>query len=368
MGRPVSVGIDAPLRGTADRRPSHGGYGGAVSSEGGARKRVVRAAKVLFFAGGVVLLVLLIRETDTVDLWRRIREAGWMFTLAFGAHVGFMTMGALAWHTILCTKEPVAFAPVFAAFWSGESLNYLFPAGAPGEIAKGVFLKDRIEPAELVESLTIYNLLSGVSIFLWVLMGAVVGLVALDIPPGAPVLTAATAAVMLAVMVGIRRALKADKLGRWLAWGNKIPFVRYDAQAVKERIQSMDERLRAYRHEERRRFVRTLAILTVERVFTVLEVYFLLLGLMPDRGPDWLFWLSWMVLAAGEVVMYLTVFVPGQIGALEAGMTAIFALSALPVTVGLALELLRRGRKLLSILVMGAFWVVERASWRTSRA
>ncbi|MFW5877155.1 MAG: lysylphosphatidylglycerol synthase transmembrane domain-containing protein [Myxococcota bacterium] len=325
-------------------------------------------AKLLFFAGGVVLLVLLIRETDTVELWRRIREAGWMFTLAFGAHVGFMAMGALAWQTLLCTKEPVAFAPVFAAFWSGESLNYLLPAGAPGEIAKGIFLKERVEPAELVESLTIYNLLSGVSIFLWVLMGSVAGLVALDIPSGVPVLSAAAAALMLALMVGIRMALKADKLGRWLAWGNKIPFVRYDAEAVQERIQSMDERLRAYRHEERKRFTRTIAILLIERAFTVLEVYFLLLGLMPDRSADWLLWLSWMVLAAGEVVMYLTVFVPGQIGALEAGMTAIFGLSALPVTVGLALELLRRGRKILSILLMGVFWTIAQASPRRSRA
>jgi len=313
----------------------------------------MRALKVLFFLAGVVLLSVLIHETDTDALLARIRDSGWGFVGAFAAHMGFVAMGTSAWRLLLQVDRPISWFRLYGAFWTGEAVNYVFPAGAPGEIAKGVVLRGQAPAGELTESLTIYNLISGATIFSAIILCGVVALFVPDIPWTVPIASMVTGTLLMLGLLGIRVLLRLDMLGRLLDWLTKLPLVDYDPRRAREHVRSMDERLRAFRQENRPRFVKCLLFLVGARVFETLEVYALMEGLMPDRGLGWLLTAAFLIYGASMVVLYVTIFVPGQIGTVESGTAGIFRLMGASGTAGLALELLRRGRKLLSIAVVG---------------
>ncbi|NIR61981.1 MAG: hypothetical protein GWO02_22095, partial [Gammaproteobacteria bacterium] len=137
----------------------------------------------------------------------------------------------------------------------------VFPAGAPGEIAKGVVLRGRAPAGELTESLTIYNLISGSTIFSAIIVCGVVALFVPDLPWAVPIATMVTGVVLMLGLVGIRLLLRLELLGRLLEWLTKLPLVDYDPRSAREHVHSMDERLRAFRRENRPRFVRCLLFL-----------------------------------------------------------------------------------------------------------
>jgi len=270
-------------------------------------------------------------------------------------------MGTSAWRLLLRAPEPIPWFHLYGAFWTGEALNYVFPGGAPGEIAKGVVLRGRASAGELTESLTLYNLISGMTIFAAITLCGVVGLFVPDLPRAVPVAAIGTGVLLMLGLLGVRLLLRLELLGRLLEGLTKLPLVDYDPEAARDHVRSMDERLRAFRREERPRFVKCLLLLVGARIFETFEVYALMDGLMPDRGLGWLLMVAFLVYGASMVVLYVTIFVPGQIGAVESGTAGIFRLMGATSTAGLALELLRRGRKLLSIAAVGIGFVVVRA-------
>jgi uncharacterized membrane protein YbhN (UPF0104 family) len=320
----------------------------------------MRALKVLFFLAGVALLAVLIHETDTDALLARIRDSGWGFAGAFTAHMGFVAMGTSAWRLLLQVDRPVSWFRLYGAFWTGEAINYVFPAGAPGEIAKGVVLRGRAPAGELAESLAIYNLISGATIFGAIILCGVVAIFVPDIPSAVPIASMVTGTLLMLGLLGIRLLLRLEWLGRLLEWLTKLPLVDYDPASARDHVRSMDERLRAFRQGNRPRFVKCLLFLFGARVFETLEVYALMEGLMPGRGLGWLLTVAFLVYGASMVVLYVTIFVPGQIGTVESGTAGIFRLMGSSGTAGLALELLRRGRKLLSIAVVALVALVVR--------
>ncbi|MFW6049838.1 MAG: lysylphosphatidylglycerol synthase transmembrane domain-containing protein [Myxococcota bacterium] len=318
------------------------------------RRRLWTGVRLVLFAGGVALLVELLSRTDTQEVWQRMREVGWWFAAAFAAFTGLMGFSALAWRQLLEQRgERVPFAYVLAAYWAGESINYLLPAGAPGEVAKGVFLRRHVSHGELAQSLAVYNLLSGGVIFAWVVAAAIASLFLLDVSWLVAVATASLGSIMLAALWLLRRMVRAERLGRWLRVARRLPFPGLDPDGVQAHVRSMDERLQVFRRGHRARFGRMLAYLLVARVMQVAEVWLLLVGLLPDEEVVWLLQVALLVQAATQMVMYVTLFVPGQIGTMEGGSAIIFAILGMSAAVGLAMELLRRARKVLALLVAG---------------
>ena len=118
----------------------------------------------------------------------------------------------------------------------------------------------------------------------------------------------------------------------------------------------LDRRIRALWQEDRARLLRVLAYMCLARLCAIAEVLVLLWGLMPERDRVWLFELAVLVQAASQVLEYAALVVPGQIGAIEAGTAGVFAILGLGGWLGLALELLRRGRKLLAVAVAIPLW------------
>jgi uncharacterized protein (TIRG00374 family) len=317
-----------------------------------ARRRWGAALKVLLFGAGVALLAVLLAKTDSDALWGRIQQVGWLFPVAALMYVGAVTFGALAWREVTDHgKSKARFHDLFAAYWAGESVNFLLPAGAPGEVAKGYFLRDKAEPGELVSSITLYNLGTGVVWCTLMTISAVVVLAFTDLPTLVPYLTLGFALSLLVVLLVARLLLRRNALGRLLDATRGLPFIDFDSRKVERQVASMDERVRELSGNDGGHLPRFLGYITMARVFNWAEVFLLLVGLMPDRDVGFLMLLSLVAVTASQVVEYTTMFVPGQIGTLEGGTAGAFALLGVAATAGLAMELMRRGRKLAVVLV-----------------
>ena len=151
--------------------------------------KVKRAVQALLFLAGAGLLIALIARTDTQKLWERVSAAGGFFAWACAAYLATTMATAAAWHSLVKRNARPGYPVLFAAHFCGESVNFVLPAGAPGEVAKGAILRDRVAPGELAISLTMYNWLEGLVIFAVVMVNAAYALVAMDVPRGVPVAT-----------------------------------------------------------------------------------------------------------------------------------------------------------------------------------
>jgi uncharacterized protein (TIRG00374 family) len=316
------------------------------------KRRWSSVAKAMLFAAGMALLVVILVETDTDALLGRMRQVGWLFPAALATYVGTVAFGSLAWREMVDVNHSRArYRDLFAAYWAGESVNFILPAGAPGEVAKGYFLRGRAEAGELVTSITFYNLGTGLVWCGLMTVSAVLVLALSDIPPLVPYLTLAFALLLLVFTVVVRLLLRRQALGRWLGKLRRLPLVEFDAGRVEEQVATMDGRIRGLLGDHADRMGRMLGYITLARVLSWAEVYLLLLGLMPDRDPAWLMLVAFIAMTASQVVEFVTLFVPGQIGTLEGGTAGVFALMGLSGTAGLAMELLRRGRKLVAVAI-----------------
>jgi len=319
-----------------------------------------RAVQALLFVAGAGLLIALIAGTDTEKLWQRVSAAGGFFAWACVAYVATTMATAAAWQSLMKRKARPGYPVLFAAHFCGESVNFVLPAGAPGEVAKAAILRDRVAPGELAISLTMYNWLEGLVIFAVVMVSAAYALVAMDVPRSVPLATLATAATLIVVTAALRFALRRSAMRPVLRALSKLPFLRFDPERASDRVAELDRRIRALWQEDRGRLLRVLAYMCLARLCAIVEVLVLLWGLMPDRDRVWLVELAVLVQAASQVLQYAALVVPGQIGAIEAGTAGVFAMLGLGGWLGLALELLRRGRKLLAIAVAIPLWAVAK--------
>lgn len=316
-------------------------------------KRVVQTA---LFLAGVGLLIALIAHTDTEKMWQRISGAKIFFAAACATYVATTMTTTLAWGALMQRTARPGKALLFAAQLCGESVNFVLPAGAPGEVAKGAILKDRVDTSELAISLTLYNWLEGLVIAAVVIMSAVYALLSMDVPRMVSMVTLATGAILALVTAGLRLALRRSAMRPLLHKLAKLPFLHFDAERASDRMGELDARIGALWKQDRGRLLRALAYMSLGRVLAIVEVLVLLWGLMPNRDLRWLIELSVLAQAASQMLQYAALILPGQIGAMEGGTASVFAMLGLGAWLGLALELLRRGRKLVAVVVALVVW------------
>ncbi|MBW1810873.1 MAG: hypothetical protein JRJ87_21960, partial [Deltaproteobacteria bacterium] len=116
-------------------------------------------------------------------------------------------------------------------------------------------------------------------------------------------------------------------------------------------------------------FMRAVTLLIVVRVLQVAEVWIILLALLPDKGAGWLLLLSLLTQAISQLLTWVLSIVPGQIGVAEAGSALLFKLLYLDPLVGFSMELIRRIRKILGIVIgLLIGWLVGMRSEKQYRA
>jgi hypothetical protein len=304
----------------------------------------MRLINAILFAAGVVALIWMVARLGPESLAEAALAVGWVFALAVAAHLAGIALGALSLR--LCVGAPEPFRFYFAANLAGHAVNEATPLSKAGEVVKLTMITERAGAEHTAGGLIVWNISLMITGALSIAAGCAIALAAF------PVASAARAAVIglglgFAALAAVTLLFLYVRVGRWpLALLSRLGV---GAERLARWERSWLEIESHWRRVSRdsRRVAAILALAVAIRGANLLEAVFILgaLGIEP-------LWASALVgLASFQLSYWLTGFVPLQVGTAEGGTWAAFVALGLSGASGVALELVRKLRRLLFIAV-----------------
>lgn len=309
-----------------------------------------RLFESIFFALGLMLFVGLFLSIDLRAVVASVRRAGPAFLASLGCYLTSQLLNARAWQLVLGGDVP--FRRVLAASWAGHAANQLTPGSTAGEFWKASLLKaPGMDLKRIGASVVTTNLLGSVTGLCWVAVSLVYSAVALDLPTDT-----SRALTISALVAGLVASCVAWLLVRGAAhtaveWIVRVPGLSRFRPTWMRAALAMDQEFETTSKARPKALRRSVAMLIGCRAMQVCEVWALITAVLPDASKPFALNLSVFVMAFGQVVAWMLSIVPGQLGIAEAGSAGAFAIMGLPPAIGLAMELLRRGRKVVGISI-----------------
>ncbi len=292
-----------------------------------------------FFAFGLLVLIVMVTQLDFAQVWSGLKHAGYWFFAVVALWVVLYVFNAAAWFVIIkaqvpkeelarLSKEsgkPVSATP-FSFWWlykvtvSGFALNYATPGGLMGgEPYRVMELAPKIGTARASSSVILYAMTHifshfwfwFISIFLYILTRPV------NVFMGT-VLTIVGSFCILGLwffMVGYRKglAVRAMKILR------HVPFVKRWARGFievhREQLDTVDQQIAALHNQNPKSFVLAVVLELLCRFGAALEVFFVLLILMPSVN----YIQCVLILAFTSLFANMLFFMPLQLGGREGG-------------------------------------------------
>ena len=305
-----------------------------------------------FFLFGLAVLAIMVSQLNFAEVWQHIQHAGYWF-LAVVALWGFLyTFNTFSWYIIihngLPRKPEVNFWWLYKITVSGFALNYATPGGLMGgEPYRIMALKPKIGTERASSSVILFAMTHIFSHFWFWFLSVILYIFTqpMSIPMG--IMLAVTAAFCLLgiwfFMTGYKRglAVRAMNLLRHL------PFIKKWAtrfvESHRSQLDNIDKQIAALHEQNPRAFVCAVLSELSCRVVSALEIFFILLVLMPHVN----YLECILILAFTSLFANMLFFLPLQLGGREGG----FLMSAkglqMNADAGIVVALLVRLRELI---------------------
>jgi uncharacterized protein (TIRG00374 family) len=303
----------------------------------------------LFLVIGLGLLGYLVYTSGPGTLWASLVHVGPSFLWVLLVGLTSLVMLGAAWKELLYPERSSATVlDLSLAGIVGFAINELTPGSVAGEPVKAALLKDKVPAEDLVSSLILHNYLYILTNFLQIAVGALVGLLWLDLSPvlmwGTLVVTVVVGGIIVLLALAIRWGM-AERFMRGLQ-RLRLPIRNIEGLIVRAR--TVDEQARTFHRDRPAAFWRAFAWIFAARSMAVVEIWLILTLIGHSAG-----FATLMLLQASTLLVYVIFFfVPSQMGANELGSTVIFKLLLFNPQTGLTMELIRRLRKI-SVVVLG---------------
>lgn len=312
-----------------------------------------------FFIFGLLLLVVMVTQLDFAQVWQGIAHAGYWF-LAVLALWGVLYMfNTAAWYLIIkgvCSEpsadgncpQTVPFAWLYKVSVSGFALNYATPGGLMGgEPYRVLELAPKIGTERASSSVILYAMTHIFSHFWFWLLSALLFLVLHPVNVLMGMLLAATVAFsMLGIwffIAGYRKGL-ANRMMNIL---RHLPFVKRWAQPFvdkhREQLDTIDHQIAALHRQNPHNFIGAVVLELACRVCSALEIYFILLVLMPSVN----YLNCILILAFTSLFANLLFFMPLQLGGREGGFLMSTTTLGISASGGIFVALIVRLRELI---------------------
>jgi uncharacterized protein (TIRG00374 family) len=295
-----------------------------------------------FLAGGLLLFALLLWRTRLDHVGELLWQARWAFALIFIPYALVPVCETLGWRFAFPASRSLRFSELLRLTVAVKAVQFL----TPSIIQAGEFMKVRLllESGVKIDMATASVVVAKTTIMiaelLFIGLGLLLALGYVAVDPGVALSVTFGLVLMALCLIGgifLQRA----GLFRPLVWVSR--HIRFLAAFIDrhEGVLSSTERIVQAHLDEKRRFVWSSVWFFMGWAAGIVEVWAFLniLGL-PADVPSALFIQVWSL-----VVTRLTTFIPGNLGAQEAGTVMTFSFLGLSVESAMAFAVLRRLRQ-----------------------
>lgn len=307
-----------------------------------------------FFIFGLVVLIIMATQLDYREVWDGVQRAGYWFLAVVLLWAGLYLFNTGAWWIIIRSQEERSDHVHINFFWlykitvSGFALNYATPGGLMGgEPYRIMSLSPKIGTERATSSVLLYVMTHIFSHFWFWLLSCILYVCTqtVDLPMG--LLLAAVAAVCLLAIWFFLKGYKRGIAVSGMKILSHIPFVKRWAKCFieshQEQLATIDRQIAALHGQNPRTFVCAVVLELSCRVVSALEIFFILLVIMPTAN----YLQCILILAFTSLFANLLFFIPLQLGGREGG----FLMSAnglgMTARAGIFVALLVRLRELI---------------------
>ena len=285
-----------------------------------------------FFIFGLVLLGIMLTQIDYAEVWRGLQHTGYWFFAVLALWMALYVLNTSAWYIIIkagqkqdttqngYNNKPINFWWLYKVTVSGFALNYATPGGLMGgEPYRIMSIAPKIGTERASSSVILYAMTHIFSHFWFWFVSIVLFFITQPLTTGhLTIVLASTVFCLLGLwffMVGYQKGL-AFRAMRLLS---HVPFVKRWALGFIERnktqLDNIDQQISALHKQNRSTFVSAIFLELGCRIISALEIYFILLVIMPDVN----YIQCILILAFTSLFANLLFFIPLQLGGREGG-------------------------------------------------
>lgn len=301
-----------------------------------------RGLRLLFFLFGLILFFYVLRQAGLEELLANVRRLGRTFLLLVLLYGGVHFLRAVSWR--LCLREEMRLLSLASALrlWlCGEAVSHLSFSWS-GEAFRAAATRQTIAVSRGLSALVVSRLFYSYASLLLVSLSLLPALWL--IPASGRLRPLPAGAATLFLVAALLPLVAARRLAVFLGW-LQVRFKRHQSSLFRrlERfVGAFQQDVEALLAQDRRGFLRLVALNLLASLAGVLEVYLVLRALAVPVSPAIALFLEGM----SKVLSLASFLVPGNVGVREGGMAFLFGLLQFDLTLAVTLVLVRRARAL----------------------
>ncbi|EFZ37471.1 hypothetical protein HMPREF0663_10929 [Hoylesella oralis ATCC 33269] len=306
-----------------------------------------------FFIFGILLLAVMVTQLDFTEVWNGLRHAGYWFAAVVVLWAFLYLFNTGAWYLIINAgnddkqQEHVSFRWLYKITVSGFALNYATPGGLMGgEPYRIMELAPKIGTERASSSVILYVMTHIFTHFCFWLLSCV--LYICTEPVNLPI-AMLIAAVGVFCILGIWFFITGYRKGLAVRAMNilrHIPYLKKWAQPFieshREQLDTIDMQIAALHKQNKKTFVAAVFLEMTCRICSALEVFFILLVLMPSAN----YLQCILIIAFTTLFANLLFFMPLQLGGREGGFLMSVTNMGMTANAGIFVALIVRLREL----------------------
>lgn len=316
-----------------------------------------------FFIFGITVLLIMVTQLDFAQVWAGLQRAGYWFVAVIVLWFFLYMFNTSAWYIIINSQEeqsknriiPDLSSERKVSFWwlykitiSGFALNYATPGGLMGgEPYRIMSLSPKIGTERASSSVILYAMTHIFSHFWFWMLSILLYIVTQEVNmPMGIMLTSVGAFCTAAIWFFIKGYNKGITV-RCMGILSHFPLIKRKAQRFfenhKEQLASIDRQIAALHNQNPRTFVSAVVLELACRVVSALEIYFILLVIMPDAN----YLQCILILAFTSLFANMLFFLPLQLGGREGGFLMSAKGLAMTASAGIFVAVIVRLRELI---------------------
>lgn len=316
-----------------------------------------------FFIFGITVLLIMVTQLDFAQVWAGLQRAGYWFVAVIVLWFFLYMFNTSAWYIIINSQEeqsknrisPDLSSERKVSFWwlykitiSGFALNYATPGGLMGgEPYRIMSLSPKIGTERASSSVILYAMTHIFSHFWFWMLSILLYIVTQEVNMPMGIMLTSVGALCTAAIWFFIKGYKKGITVRCMGILSHFPLIKRKAQRFfenhKEQLASIDRQIAALHNQNPRTFVSAVVLELACRVVSALEIYFILLVIMPDAN----YLQCILILAFTSLFANMLFFLPLQLGGREGGFLMSAKGLAMTASAGIFVAVIVRLRELI---------------------